>query len=308
MAVIKQMGWIQDSVCKDLIRDYDDFIFKFKKEIKHLEDWAKKQPHLPNLHHDQLALFFAVSYHSLEQTKDIIDKYFTTKTRYREFFDGRIENLIKVEKTLNLVEAWLPKTQMDGYRLGLVRLIDTDASKIDFLHDMRVFTAVFDWELMRNPFHKGLIAILDAKGFHVGYVPKINLSVVNIVFKYIQYGEGKINQVHIINCMPVVSQVITLIRPFLSPYLAKTLHVHTSAQMEEFHEKFVPKKYMPSNYGGELPSTSELNNEFQNRFLNTKDWFKDFDSEEYYIDESRRSKSSRTGNEMIGSFRQLSID
>lgn len=50
MAVIKQMGWIQDSICKEFMRDYDDFIFKYKNEIKYLEDWNKKQPYLPNLH------------------------------------------------------------------------------------------------------------------------------------------------------------------------------------------------------------------------------------------------------------------
>lgn len=75
---------------------------------------------------------------------------------------------------------------MDGYRLGLARLVDTDASKIDFLREMSVFTLGFDWELMRDPFHKGFIGILDATGVHMGHLPKINLSIVNIVLKYIQ--------------------------------------------------------------------------------------------------------------------------
>lgn len=48
--------------------------------------------------------------------------------------------------------------------------------------------------------------------------------------------------------------------------------------------------------------------EFQKRFLNAEDFFKNFDSKEYLIDESRRPKSSRTGDEMVGSFRQLGID
>lgn len=50
MAVIKQVGWIQDMVCKGFIADYENFILKYKNEMKHLEDWVKKQPHLPNLY------------------------------------------------------------------------------------------------------------------------------------------------------------------------------------------------------------------------------------------------------------------
>lgn len=41
--------------------------------------------------------------------------------------------------------------------------------------------------------------------------------------------------------------------------------------MDDFHEKFVPKKYMPSNYGGELPSTFELNGKQKNQVLLARD-------------------------------------
>lgn len=101
--------------------------------------------------------------------------------------------------------------------------------------------------------------------------------------------------------------------------------------MDDFHDKFVPKKYMPSNYGGELPSTSELNGklqkknssaitspvkifiitflaEFRQRFQNVKEWFAEFDSKDYYVDETKRPKSSQAASAMIGSFRQLDID
>lgn len=75
---------------------------------------------------------------------------------------------------------------MDGYRLSLVRLVDTDASKVDFVRDMKVFTAALEFELILDPFHKGLIAIFDASGFHIGYIPKINLAIANLALKCCQ--------------------------------------------------------------------------------------------------------------------------
>lgn len=45
--------------------------------------------------------------------------------------------------------------------------------------------------------------------------------------------------------------------------------------MEEFYEKWVPKEYLPSDLGGDLPPTDVLHEETNKRLIELKTFFKE---------------------------------
>lgn len=58
-------------------------------DIKALRNWYQKQPHLPKITDNELAIFLHSNYYRLEPTKVAIDSYFTIRTHVPEFFSNK---------------------------------------------------------------------------------------------------------------------------------------------------------------------------------------------------------------------------
>lgn len=51
-----------------------------------------------------------------------------------------------------------------------------------------------DFELARNFVHKGIVAVIDVTGLHMGHIAKINLTIVSILFKLIEVSDSNSQQ------------------------------------------------------------------------------------------------------------------
>lgn len=136
-------------------------------------------------------------------------------------------NYFETYREVAAPDPW--EKNLDGARLTFIRLADTDVSKLDFHLSMQIFTAALDFELARvGLMITGIVAVMDMAGFHLGYLPKVTLADLASVLKYSQMVEKRVISVHIINCNSLISQVMSLVRPFLTKDLAnkvsKTLH------------------------------------------------------------------------------------
>ncbi|VVC98506.1 unnamed protein product [Leptidea sinapis] len=58
------------------------------KDLEHIKEWLKKEPHLPDEFDDQrIMTFLRGCKFSLEKTKRKLDMYFTMRTAVPEFFN-----------------------------------------------------------------------------------------------------------------------------------------------------------------------------------------------------------------------------
>lgn len=58
-------------------------------DIDNLREWLQKQPHLPKMEDNEIALFLHSNYYRMEPTKSTIETYYTLRTHVPEFFANR---------------------------------------------------------------------------------------------------------------------------------------------------------------------------------------------------------------------------
>lgn len=83
----------------------------------------------------------------------------------------------------------------------------------------------------------------------------------------------KIVQNHFINCSPIMEKLLAVITPFLNKEVLESLKVHTT--LESLH-KFIPKKVLPIEYGGDDYSLEELHPQ-------VKAWLEENELREYLM-------------------------
>lgn len=65
-----------------------------------------------------------------------------------------------------------------------------------------------------------------------------------------------------------------MIKPILRKELYDRIHIHQStSDYSEFFNKFIPRSHMPSDYGGYLPSISQLNEENRKYLYEMRGYF-----------------------------------
>lgn len=161
-----------------------------------------------------------------------------------------------------------------------MRLGDFNPKKF-VIHDvMKHMIFIIDYFNLRKCIDDGEICIYDAKGFSFRHLMNMitNVSHIRTFIRYELVSPIRAKQNHIINCSPEIIKLIKLIRPFLRKELIETFHLHSSGY-ETLHE-FVPKEYLPTDYGGTAgcledyfeKTFSEIG-DLREYFLNDKNFF-----------------------------------
>lgn len=65
-----------------------------------------------------------------------------------------------------------------------------------------------------------------------------------------------------------------MVKPFISTGLLSRIHWHTSdMDYEKFYEDHIPKHCLPSDYGGDLGSVEELNQQHKRKLMEMNEYF-----------------------------------
>lgn len=65
----------------------------------------------------------------------------------------------------------------------------------------------------------------------------------------------RVQAIHILNANTLLQQVVSFMKQFFSPKVMERIVIHDS--VEELH-KYLPKQYLPKDYGGEQPYLMEF--------------------------------------------------
>ncbi|XP_045503267.1 alpha-tocopherol transfer protein-like [Colias croceus] len=280
------------------------------KDLEHIKEWLKKEPHLPDEFDDQrLMTFLRGCKFSLEKTKRKLDMYFTMRTAVPEFFTNRDVTIPELQEILKIVQMPpLPGLTPDGRRVVLMRGLDKDAQTPNVADAFKLALMMGDVRLKEEiEGVAGDIYILDASVATPTHFAKFTPTLVKKFLVCVQEAYPvKLKQVHIINVSPLVDKIVNFVKPFLKEKIRERIFIHGDAN--ELY-KHVPQDMMPAEYGGKAGPMDDLHNAWVKRLEEYKEWFAE--QENVKANEALRPGKPTNYDELFGidgSFRQLVID
>ncbi|XP_047511543.1 alpha-tocopherol transfer protein-like [Pieris napi] len=280
------------------------------KDLEHIKEWLKKEPHLPDEFDDQrIMTFLRGCKFSLEKTKRKLDMYFTMRTAVPEFFTNRDVTLPELQEILKIVQMPpLPGLTPDGRRVVLMRGMDKDAQTPNVADAFKLALMMGDVRLKEETEGvAGDIYVLDASVATPTHFAKFTPTLVKKFLVCVQEAYPvKLKQVHIINVSPLVDKIVNFVKPFLKEKIRERIFIH--GDVNDLYKHF-PQEMMPSEYGGKAGPMDDLHNAWVKKMEEYKAWFAE--QEEVKANEALRPGKPTNYDELFGidgSFRQLVID
>ncbi|XKL63845.1 hypothetical protein PGB90_006209 [Kerria lacca] len=279
-----------------------------KDDIQQIQEWLKKQPHLPKLNEYAVIQFYDSSGLSIQKTKTLIETHYQFKNDAPELFTGK-----DYEPPRYKHSYWdcvycidLPKRSVDGYQLVYCGFKDPDPAKFHLEIGIAMFIKVMMTILLIKGTCSGYAFIFDIKGVVLSHFATVTISLVKKFLFFVQEAIPlKVKAVHIIHVNPLVDKIMMLTKPFLKKELYDMIHIQSD--MNHFYKE-VGKECIPTDLGGTLPFTrDELVQQTKAKVIEFDDVI---DKELHlFLDESKRvDGKSRDVLMMNGSFKKLNID
>lgn len=278
-----------------------------EEDIEAIKEWFYKQPHLAEagIDSDLIERLLIISKGSREKTKRRIDCLYRIKSLAPSIIQNR-EQLLDSKDTIWgwHRQACLPML-FEGSRISVLQITDPDPEKFFFDFMMKTTYMIGDVRL-KHDYMKNDIWLADMKNTSFGHLPRLNPLLIQKAIQLFQDGFGlRVRGIHIFSAHPVVHTLLNLTKQFVLPKIFERIMFHD--KIEDVH-KYIPKKYLPKDFGGEQASIEELSDNWMKemRSETTKAYL--LDSSKRISNESLRPHGSIEDDPMAGSFKQLVLD
>ncbi|KAK9496934.1 hypothetical protein O3M35_012883 [Rhynocoris fuscipes] len=285
-----------------------------EKDLEHIKEWLKRQPHLPQFEDDQrIMTFLRGCKFSLEKTKRKLDFYFTMRAAVPEFFSNRDPTRKEIKDVMEIFHfPPLPGLPPNGRRVIVMRLTEPKLIEPSVTEAMKAVLMIGDIRLKEELTGvAGDVYIFDAAiatpANFAAHISKFTPALIKKFLVCVQEGYPvKLKEVHVINTTPVVDTIINFVKPFLKEKIKNRIHIHPD--LESLHKQ-IPKEILPTEYGGEAGPIAAINDKWLEKMISYKEWFAE--QENIKADESKRPGKPKTYDDLFGmegSFKQLTID
>lgn len=231
---------------------------KIDEEIKELTALYENSEQLKEVINDPkfLIKFLRAKSHDVNKAKEMITRYFTARTRFKDNFT-KSTPFSCTETFSHQIQTILPHRDILGRRVFIFRvgLWDTyQVSKED------VFSANYlCLELLaQEPKTQisGITAVVDMAGLSWSHWMQMSMDYIQAMVAIVQNSFPiRFREIHIINESPIFHVAFALVKPFLTEKMSRRLQFH-GCSLESLHRR-VPASILPSELGGEQ---GEFNN------------------------------------------------
>jgi hypothetical protein len=109
--------------------------------------------------------------------------------------------------------------------------------------------------------NSGDIPIFDMYGLTYRHLTKLSLSTLRCYMRFTQEGfPVRLKEIHLINVSPVLSKLLTILRPFMKTRVKNMLNYH-EPNSSTFGE-FIDQDLLPNEYGGKAGRMEDIKNKF----------------------------------------------
>lgn len=189
-----------------------------KEDLEELKLWTQTQKHFPaNIEDEMLLHFLHACYFDVQQAKVTMEYFFTYRTAMTDYFTNWDPMSSDTQHTTKnvVMAAPLPSTDVDGNRVIICKLNDTNPSNYNHLNGVKwifITAMVAQWDL---GIQDGYVIVYDCTGYTMSHLLKSSLSSIK---NYINWGKNaspiRVVKVVFINSSPVIKKLFNLIKPF----------------------------------------------------------------------------------------------
>ncbi|XP_034949140.1 alpha-tocopherol transfer protein-like [Chelonus insularis] len=280
------------------------------KDLEHIKEWLKKQPHLPDSFDDlRLMTFLRGSKFSLEKCKKKLDMYFTMRGAAPEFFSNRDVTRPETRDVLDLIYIPpLPGLTKNGRRVVVMKGKDKDIPTPNVAEAMKLVMMIGDIRLKEELIGvAGDVYILDASVATPAHFAKFTPNLVKKFLICVQEAYPvKLKEIHVVNVSPLVDSIVNFVKPFLKEKIRNRIFMHSD--ITTLYD-YIPREILPAEYGGDAGPIQDINNTWIKKLEDYGPWFKE--QEALKSNEALRPGRPKTQDDLFGiegSFRQLSFD
>ncbi|KAG5672153.1 hypothetical protein PVAND_002306 [Polypedilum vanderplanki] len=282
--------------------------------INQLREWIKKSPHLKSRTDDQFLLsFLRGCKYSMERAKQKLDMFYTLRHHSPEFMQDRdpeklrVAEILKLGMMMPLPETWAP----DAPRIILGSMQNYDPKDYNIEELMKVSMLIMD--LMHEEDDQMLICgqvnIMDLKNATLAHFLVWTPQMMKKMTMIMQEGSPfRLKGIHYINIPPFFEKIFNVFKQFLNDKIKSRINFHGS-DLESLY-KFIPRKLLPAEYGGEAGTIDEISSKWEKKIFANRQFLID-QATLYGVDEKKRIGRPKNPESLFGiegSFRQLEFD
>ncbi|XP_067122592.1 clavesin-1-like isoform X1 [Centruroides vittatus] len=225
-----------------------------------------------------LLSFLRARKYNKERAFKLLKNYYAIRKKYIHVFKDLRPSALETFLQMGMM---CTKRLETGQVLGLGRVNHWDATKVRPIDVVRCIILLLDMELNDYPMQvNGVYALVDAKTLSWRHVIQFSPRVIYFVIACFYQCAPVIHKgIHVVNVNKYIHAIFAMAYPFLPYKLKQRLHFH-GRNMENLHKEIDPK-YLPAEFGGELPPFDE--SETNQRFRDLEEFF--VENEKYWTEE-----------------------
>ncbi|XP_067134219.1 alpha-tocopherol transfer protein-like isoform X1 [Centruroides vittatus] len=212
-----------------------------------------------------------------ERAIKLLKSYYSARERNKDIFKDF--NPLAVKEYLDTkILGYTRQTDQKGRVIGFGRCHMWDPHKVHIKSVLKCTLMICDLNINEHVMQvNGLVLIFDANGLSWRHIIQLTPNTVYSIAS-LMFGSTQISykEIHMVNVGKLLHIFLATFMPFLPHKIRQRIHLHSSG-MESLH-KFVDPKYLPVEYGGELPSLDPT--ECNDRLLEYQEFFEE--SEKYW--------------------------
>ncbi|XP_023238561.1 clavesin-2-like isoform X2 [Centruroides sculpturatus] len=243
-----------------------------EKELRSFKDIIIKEK--INCRMDDLFLlsFLRARKFDRERALKLLKSYYSARKRNWDMFNDFNPLAMKEYLDMKMV-GYLQQTDQEGRVLGIGRSCNWDPCRVHAKMVVKLTLMFQDMALTEHVIQvNGFVMLLDAATISWRHVIQLTpYTMHTIVTVLLGSTPIRYKEIHVVNIGKFAHAFIAAFLPFLPYKIKKRMHFHSSG-MESLH-KFIDPKYLPVEYGGELPPFDPT--ECNEKLLEYQDFFEE---------------------------------
>lgn len=200
-----------------------------------------------------LLSFLRVKKFNKSEALYLLKRYYEVRKIHKELFANFKPSSINTCLDTKVI-GYLPNTDQHGRVIGVFLFRNWDLNQFSPLDIIRSMLISSDFLLNDHLFQvNGFSSIIDVEGLTWRHIIQATPRTIQLALSTLHGSfPVKYKEFHIINSNKLLRFGLSLVSPILPHKLKKRIHIH-SDKLDSLHQ-FIEPKYLPSDFGGELPS------------------------------------------------------